>query len=367
MSLKCLVGRHSWTGCKCSACGRIRAEGHGWIGCKCSACGKIRAEGHDWSADCQKCKLCGSRRNTSSSWDPATQHTWKGGCCSVCGKTRNDPANNGKKLVYLCERQTRHSYGHYESDIDRLRKNTVLDEVLALLAEGADVNAREQWGYTALHHTAQIGDSPSYLFRDGDLSVSLAKLLIAHGADVDAIAATDDRDSNVGLRGATPLQVAALNDNIGVLKQLIASGANVDAKSTDGASPLVMAIEWGHTFLARELITNGARLNSTQVHERRTNSRRLWKGHTLLHRAAAEGSTFVAEHLLSLGADANAKCNHGGTPLMEAVIGKHAEMIELLVARGADVNCADNDGLSALAIARNQVGWAVAILERTGK
>jgi hypothetical protein len=84
MRLKCVLGFHTWHGCKCSKCGKSRDEAHDFgKNCeKCAKCGKTRAEGHDWTADCEKCSKCGkSRRN---------KHAWENGKCSVCGKIRED-------------------------------------------------------------------------------------------------------------------------------------------------------------------------------------------------------------------------------------------------------------------------------------
>ncbi len=52
----CLIGVHSWNGCKCSACGKTRYEGHTWDGCICSTCGETRhtVNGGD------KCSACGA-------------------------------------------------------------------------------------------------------------------------------------------------------------------------------------------------------------------------------------------------------------------------------------------------------------------
>ena len=46
--------------------------------------------------------------------------------------------------------------------------------VSALIAKGADVNARNNYGWTALSHAARAGNA------------ELVKLLLAHGADVNA-------------------------------------------------------------------------------------------------------------------------------------------------------------------------------------
>jgi hypothetical protein len=53
MHLRCIIGLHPWVGCKCRACGMTRDDGHDWRDCNCSRCGKSR---HDWQvATCAKC------------------------------------------------------------------------------------------------------------------------------------------------------------------------------------------------------------------------------------------------------------------------------------------------------------------------
>lgn len=44
MGIKCLFGTHTWSGCKCSKCGKLRDEGHLWAGDKCHVCGKQRPD-----------------------------------------------------------------------------------------------------------------------------------------------------------------------------------------------------------------------------------------------------------------------------------------------------------------------------------
>lgn len=100
MALTCILGFHTWDGCKCSKCGKIREtlhnwsndcekcsrcgktreNAHTWNGCKCTNCGKTRDEGHDWSKDCEKCSICGVARQNA--------HQWDGIKCSKCGVNR---------------------------------------------------------------------------------------------------------------------------------------------------------------------------------------------------------------------------------------------------------------------------------------
>lgn len=61
IKIKCLIRRHAWDGCRCTACGRTREEGHTWDGCKCTVCGRTRDEGHTWNG-C-KCTVCGETRD----------------------------------------------------------------------------------------------------------------------------------------------------------------------------------------------------------------------------------------------------------------------------------------------------------------
>ena len=65
---------------KCSTCGNIIEDKHNWIGCKCSNCGKIRDEQHDWSKDCKKCSNCGK--------SGISEHNWVKNFCSICGQFR---------------------------------------------------------------------------------------------------------------------------------------------------------------------------------------------------------------------------------------------------------------------------------------
>ncbi|MGO9568404.1 MAG: ankyrin repeat domain-containing protein [Desulfomonilaceae bacterium] len=52
-----------------------------------------------------------------------------------------------------------------------------------------------------------------------------------------------------------------------------------------------------------------------------------------------------------MGADVNAKDNHGWTALMEAAKTGHLDVVKLLLDEGADVNAKDNYGWTALKIA----------------
>jgi tetratricopeptide (TPR) repeat protein len=97
MSLKCNVGLHSWKGCMCSACGKIRDKEHLWANdCNlCSICGHTRDEGHQWNTkDCAACTVCGKKAPEN--------HIWEGCKCTTCGKTRDEGHRWDTKDCAVC-------------------------------------------------------------------------------------------------------------------------------------------------------------------------------------------------------------------------------------------------------------------------
>jgi uncharacterized protein (TIGR02145 family) len=110
MSFKCNIGFHSWDGCKCSACGKIRDTEHEVSeDCgKCSRCGRtFDEEAHDWTSDCDKCSVCGKTRNNQHSWlkdcekcskcgkIQTNKHRFEGGICQICGNGTFHDVNDG--------------------------------------------------------------------------------------------------------------------------------------------------------------------------------------------------------------------------------------------------------------------------------
>jgi hypothetical protein len=94
-----------------------------------------------------------------------------------------------------------------------------------LIGNGAKVNAKNDFGMTALHYAAAYGDTRT------------AKLLIEHRADVNV---TNPRDN------MTPLHYAAFEGrNPETAELLIKRGAKLDARGRDGDSPLDLAITAG--------------------------------------------------------------------------------------------------------------------------
>jgi len=102
------------------------------------------------------------------------------------------------------------------------------DTVRALLEKGAKVN---QPGWTALHYAAASGDA------------AIAQLLIERGAKLDALS---PRPSGA----VTPLMMAAREGQDGIVRLLLAKGANAGLKNTEGFTAAQLAKQAGHDKVA---------------------------------------------------------------------------------------------------------------------
>jgi hypothetical protein len=105
-------------------------------------------------------------------------------------------------------------------------------------------------------------------------------------------------------------------------KRLLDEGADVNARTESGYTPLHWAAKFGYTEAASLLLERGADVNA-----------RKEDGSTPLSFAAMEGQTETAELLIERGADVNARTESGSTPLRIAAIGTegvlgHAETAE---------------------------------------
>jgi len=70
--------------------------------------------------------------------------------------------------------------------------------------------------------------------------------------------------------------------------------------------------------------------------------------------AAKTGNAAVIQSLLAAGADINAASNNGNTAFMYAASKGHTATVEVLIANGADINAASNDGMTAFIYATNE-------------
>lgn len=223
------------------------------------------------------------------------------------------------------------------ADLTQELSNAVLAADIArikfLVGKGADINARDAQGYAPIH-TAARNRHPDLIAALADLGadvnapdgdgmtplihaamrnhVPTLKMLLAHGADIE----------RTNAQAYPPLALAIAENKFEVAKALMEAGAAIDKRAgSDGLTPLMVAVSQvspgeGGRFLpgstrpvdiARDLIKRGANVNAQTQH-----------GVTPLMIAAARNVTPMIGLLLQANADAGLKSDEGKTALQIA-------------------------------------------------
>jgi protocatechuate 3,4-dioxygenase beta subunit len=139
----------------------------------------------------------------------------------------------------------------------------------------------------------------------------------------------------------TPLMEAARFDEKDRGASLLANGASVNVKDSEGKTPLHWAAVNGFKDMVVMLLTNNADVMAKDMH-----------GVTPLHEAAIKGDAGIMKLLLANGAGVNVKANNGFTPLHWAALYGRKDAAELLLINKADVNAQNNAGKTPLYWAR---------------
>ena len=172
--------------------------------------------------------------------------------------------------------------------------------------------------------------------------------------------------------GQTPLHLATIMGQTGIVQYLIERGASTKAKDVSGATPLHEAVRYGRTEIAKYLLEAGADANAQDSlgktpmliitpqdtraelytmllnYGSNPNAKDLY-GDTPLHIATITGmNTIIIEKLIKAGADINERNKKGVTPLSLAVEHKWAEHISYFAHCGADIHAEDMEGNTPL-------------------
>ncbi|CAH2235640.1 MULTISPECIES: ankyrin repeat domain-containing protein [unclassified Wolbachia] len=172
------------------------------------------------------------------------------------------------------------------------------------------INAKNGYGFSPLHLAA---------IRE---EMDMVKCLISKGANVDA---KDGHDR-------TPLYWAIESGGFDMVKLLIDKGADIDAKDEDGNTPLYVAVI-RELDIVKHLIDKGADVNTKNKY-----------GVTALHVAAYDGKLNVVKCLVNKCANVNANAVElfrSGTPLHCAVHSGKLSIVKCLIDKGAYVDAKD--------------------------
>ena len=218
--------------------------------------------------------------------------------------------------------------------------------IVNMLKRGQDANAKNIEGIPAI----QLA-----IFRN---DLSLVKLLVKYGADINML--SEDNDAYTPLETACyyekidivnyllsikcsldddSLRIAALMGYKTIVKILIANGADVNRLDAWSSTPIYWAVQEGEIDTVRILIDNGADINILDD-----------TGQTPLYIAAGENYCDILKELLNNNADID--YTESTSPFMIACAFDNYESAKILLEYGANINFVDNDGRTALFYAK---------------
>ncbi len=213
-----------------------------------------------------------------------------------------------------------------EPDFFKKVRDNDIEAVKSLIAAGADVNQEDDMmGYTPLSLAKKI---------------EMMKVLISGGANI------NHQDKRTGY---TYLMNALNSSNTKIAKFLIDKGADINLKSNDGATALILACGCSEE-IARQLIEKGA-----DIHALTDRGMGVFTQCTSVGLRRETVSYEFAEFLLEMGADideTNTTDYYGGyTPLLWAVESNDEKLVSFLIKHGANENAKSKKGETPLSIA----------------
>jgi uncharacterized protein len=146
-------------------------------------------------------------------------------------------------------------------------------------------------------------------------------------------------------RGMTPLMYASASGHLELVRWLLDKGVAINERDDDGYSALFLSCWEGQTAVVRLLLQRGADLAIADE-----------EGFTPLMRAALEGFPEIVRLLLGdprAGMSINHRDEQGGeTVLWHACYMGRGGIVRALLESGADPRIADNEGITPMAIAK---------------
>lgn len=154
--------------------------------------------------------------------------------------------------------------------------------------------------------------------------------LVKMGADIEA--ETEE--------GATPLVIAVAANKTEAVRTILKYNPDLNKKTRFDETPLLIAVKNQNSEIAEALIRAGADINMADNH-----------GATPLHYASVYGYFSLADLLLYYDAEIDLKTAEGTTPLMAAIWAGNTDVADLLIQNGANMEARDSEGFTPFLIA----------------
>ncbi len=229
-----------------------------------------------------------------------------------------------------------------------------LERIEALLAGGADVNARDADGYTPILHAALAGRTGAVTLladRGGragtpsDDGLTALGVLVMSG-DVETVGDLLSRGAgaNHRMNGVPVLSLAVVAGDDAMVGLLLERGADSALQSDDGATPGMLAMSLGQEALA-------ARLGGIPGPAPATD----------FIAAVSAGDADTVKRLLEAGEDPDRRAENGMPAIVIAAGNGDFPTLEHLIDAGADVTASDGNGNNAVhaALARSAPSTSV--------
>ena len=196
--------------------------------------------------------------------------------------------------------------------------------VQELIRAGADVNVKSDYKRTALHRASSWGHS------------SVIKTLAEAGANLNVL----------DWWGVTPLMLAAEVGHANVVVELIRAGADVSVVSSCEFLSVAAGSTALHFAAAQNSIECGVLLVEAGADMMTRNKNSIspldlasdYFRQAALRKASSSGLSNVVTTLAQVAANLNEQDKRGVTPLMEAAVHGHANVVVELIRAGADVS-----------------------------
>ncbi|MBI4024165.1 MAG: ankyrin repeat domain-containing protein [Verrucomicrobia bacterium] len=213
-------------------------------------------------------------------------------------------------LLYAGKNKEKSDAGMDKGKLETAFEMAVLDgtdgAALAVIKRGMKINAEMESSHL----------SPLMLVARAN-RIKLAEALLAQGADVNFKTS----------QGETALMSAAECASLDLIRLLLQKGAEVNAKTKSGSTSLLVAVKYARKTAAKVLVESRAEVNVAEM-----------DGITPLMMtvidASASNDLELLKLLLEKGAEVNGKDAAGRTPL-QCVVNKNQEVIRLLKDAGA--------------------------------